>query len=98
MRTTQTETTESAIWSRVLEPANSAVSAETARTLLELKFSEEDKERMHVLAAKAREGSLTPAEQEEIRNYERVGNRLAILHSKARLCLKKVSQTNGQTR
>jgi hypothetical protein len=46
---------------------------------------------MHELAAKARDGSLTKAEQEEIRNYERVGNLLALKKSKARQRLKKTS-------
>lgn len=74
------------------------LSAEAARSILQLEFSADDKERMHVLAAKAREGTLTPSEQEEIRSYERVGNLLGLMHSKARLCLKKGSQTTGPAR
>lgn len=50
---------------------------------------------MKALAAKAREGSLTEPEQEEVRNYERVGNLLALLHSKARQRLKKAALPNG---
>jgi hypothetical protein len=53
---------------------------------------------MHALAARAREGSLTAAEEEETRNYERVGNLLALLKSKARQRLKTASRSNGAGR
>ncbi len=43
---------------------------------------------MQMLADKAKAGTLTPSEQEEIDNYERVGHYLAILQSKARVALK----------
>jgi SpoU rRNA methylase family enzyme len=95
MQTLQTATTESAIWSRLLEPANTLLSPAAARSILRLDFSEEDKKRMHVLAEKAREGTLTPAEHEAIENYERVGNLLALMQSKARLYLKKASIRNA---
>jgi hypothetical protein len=74
------------------------LSLEAARSLLRLDFAPEDKARMHELAAKAREGSLTGTEQEAIRNYERVGNLLALMKSKARQRLKKASQSNGSGR
>ena len=96
MQTTQaTRTTEAAIWSRLLQPGTRALSLVAARSLLRLEFAPEDKERMHELAAKARDGSLTAAEQEEIRNYERVGNLLALMKSKARQRLKMASSSNG---
>lgn len=85
------KTTEGAIWGRLLQADNKPLSAEAARLFLRLEFPVEDKERMHELAAKAREGSLDDDEQEEIRNYERVGNLLGLLKSKARQRLK--SQT-----
>ncbi len=69
MQTTQTvKGTEGAIWSRLLEPAGKVLSLQAARSILRIQFALEDKDRMHELAAKAREGTLTPAEQEEIRN------------------------------
>ena len=43
-------------------------------------------------------GSLTAAEQEEIRNYERVGNLLGLLKSKARQRLKSAAGSNGSGR
>ena len=90
--------TEGAIWNRVLQPGSKTLSLEAARFLLHLEFAPEDKDRMHVLAARARDGSLTTAEQDEIRNYERVGNLLALMKSKARQRLKKPSSSNGSGR
>jgi hypothetical protein len=90
--------TEGAIWSRLLQLGSKTLSVEAARSLLRLEFAPEDKERMRELAAKARDGSLTATEQEEIRNYERVGNLLALMKSKARLRLKRASRSNGSGR
>jgi hypothetical protein len=90
--------TEGAIWSRLLQPGSKTLSVEAARSLLRLEFAPEDKERMRALAAKARDGSLTATEQEEIRSYERVGNLLALMKSKARLRLKRPSRSNGSGR
>jgi hypothetical protein len=47
---------------------------------------------MAELAAKARAGSLSPTEQEELDVFERVGCVLDILHSRARQALSKKSQ------
>jgi hypothetical protein len=84
--------TESAIWSRLLRPAGRTLSVAVARALLLLDFPDEDKERMHKLAAKAREGLLTSHEQEEVANYERVGNLLALMKTKARQSLKRAAK------
>lgn len=90
--------TEGAIWSRLLQPGNKALSLEAARSLLRLDFAPEDKDRMQELAAKARDGTLTTVEQEVIKNYERVGNLLALMKSKARQRLKKAASSNGSRR
>jgi len=89
---------EGAIWGRLLRPESKALTLEAARSLLRLEFAPEDKDRMRELAAKARDGSLTATEQEDIRNYERVGNLLALMKSKARQRLKKASSGNGARR
>jgi len=81
-------TSESAIFERIVLAGVPALSPEAARSLLSLAFSPGDTQRMHVLAEKARQGSLTPDEQQEIDNYERVGHYLSILQSKARLALR----------
>jgi hypothetical protein len=95
MQTTQIESTESAIWSRLLEPRRPALSPQAAHFFLKLDFAREDKERMRKLAAKAREGDLTSTEREEIDTYGRVGSLLSIMKSKARKALKQVSNSNG---
>src|SRR4051812_36360659 len=90
--------TEGAIWGRLLRPGSKTLTLEAARSLLRLEFAPEDRDRMRALAAKARDGSLTATEQEEIRNYERVGNLLALMKSKARQRLKRASPPNGSGR
>ena len=94
MQTIQTRCTEArfgiAFFSRWARPFRSR-----RRNILQLEFPPEDKERMQELAAKARDGSLSAAEQEVIRNYERVGNLLGIIKAKARQRLKGEARSNG---
>jgi hypothetical protein len=77
-----------AILRRILEPIGTALSAETAQTLLALVFPPADRERLHALLVKNQAGALTPAEQQEVESYLRVGRVLDLLHSKARQALK----------
>lgn len=88
MQGAPSNTSEVAILSRILEPDKPTLAPEAARALLDLDFSQSDKDRMRQLSAKAREGSLTPDEQAALNNYERVGHLLNILQSKARRSLK----------
>jgi hypothetical protein len=82
-------TTEAAIWARVIHP-NGELTPAVARAILQLEFSNDDQERIHELSQEAQEGTLTPEEQFEIDNFERVGNMLAILKSQSRKLLKRV--------
>ena len=66
-----------------------SLSPGTARKLLELSFSRPQQERVALLSEKAQEGTLTPAEQEELDEYIRVGTLLSILQSKARRTLRR---------
>jgi hypothetical protein len=77
-----------AILSRLIESEVESLSPEVARYILSLEFCQIDHDRMQVLAAKAREGTLTAAEQDEVESYERVGHLVALLKSKARKSLK----------
>jgi hypothetical protein len=86
---TMTTYSEAAIFSRVLEPEKPLISPDAARSFLALDFSSTDRERLNVLSAKARAGSLTPDEDEELENFLRVGDLLAIMQSKARRSLQK---------
>jgi hypothetical protein len=78
---------ETAVWGRIQLEGDLPPTA--ARALLTLHFAQQDHDRMHTLLEKARAGTLTGAEQAEADNYERLGCLLDILHSKARLALKK---------
>lgn len=80
--------TEAAILARLVDPETPDLSAEAARSILNIKFSQQDVDRMHLLLDKANAGTITPDEQEEANIYERVGHMLALLQSKARKSLK----------
>lgn len=85
---TQPVANEVEILSRVIAPGEPTLPTDMAQILLTFDFGKDDRERMNQLAAKAREGALTPDEQVEIDCYERVGHFLSLLRSKARLSLK----------
>lgn len=75
-----------AIWGRVIQMDQDPTPT-AARALLKLRFSPNDVERMRDLSAKARAGSLSDDEHEEIDTFERLGCLLDILHSRARRVL-----------
>jgi hypothetical protein len=81
-------TSEVAIFGRVLEPEEATLDVAAAKAILNLDFRQTDKDRMGVLLAKAKKGTLTADEQIEIDNYERVGHMLSLMKSKARRSLK----------
>lgn len=97
MHATRSRPTDDAILARLLNGEKPKLSVQTARFILGLEFPEEDKSRMHELAARAREGKLSHGESEEIDAYGRVGSLLAILKSRARQALKK-TRSNGSHR
>lgn len=84
MSSATTETSEMAILRRVVDPEQPFLSEEAARAILRLDFSAADRARMNQLAAKNRDGKLTPTEEQELNSYIRVGQTLGILQSKAR--------------
>lgn len=83
-----TATTEAQIWERVIHPAGELRSRDVARSILQLSFTPEECARMHELAVKNQQGSLTPEEESELDHYNRVGSLLSIMKSKARKLLK----------
>ena len=89
-----TITSEAAIFSRVLEPEKPMLSHDAARSILALDFTPADRERMDALAAKARSSTLTSEEDEELENYLRVGDLIAIMQSKARRTLQNHDSSN----
>jgi hypothetical protein len=77
-----------AILSRLLDAGEEPLSPEAARSILALRFTEEDRLKMDLLAAKARAGTLTAERRQEADSYERAGEMLALLKSKARRTLR----------
>lgn len=75
---------EVSILTRIFNNQEGGLPEEVARYVLTLKFSDRDKDRMHDLIVRNQEGTLTPAEKEEMHAYGRVGDWLSILQSKAR--------------
>jgi hypothetical protein len=84
---TLTGTSEAAIFSRVLEPEKPTLSPDAAASILKLDFSQADRERMDALSEKARQGTLTPEEDQELESYIHVNHLLTIMQSKARRSL-----------
>ena len=76
-----------AIFARLWE-GEDGLSRADARRVLKLGFSAADQGRMHELAGRSRAGTLTAAERDELDNYVKVGDLLAIVQSKARRVLK----------
>jgi hypothetical protein len=85
--------TDSAIWNRLIQPERDDLSPDAARSILRIEFSEIDKARMHELAQRAQEGTLSESEQVEIDSFCRVGRLLDLMHSKARRSLKRSART-----
>lgn len=85
---TGTQVNEITIFGRLIESGEGGLSPQAARYILSIGFGPEERERMHLLAQKAQEGTLTAAEKIEIDGYERVGTLLSIWKSKARKALK----------
>jgi hypothetical protein len=77
------------IMARLLQPKKADLSSEAARSILRLTFPTEDQARVDLLSSKAQDGTLTPVEREELEEYIRVADLLAMLQSKARLSLKR---------
>ena len=87
--------TEVAILGRVLSNGKEPLTPQLARYFLGLAFDQEDKARMHELAAKNQEGKLSRQEQEELLGYAKAGCLLGILQSKARKSLKKAGKNKA---
>ena len=93
---TTTYSSPTAILGRVIDPQNPSFTREAAQSVLELQFPPRDVIRMTELAEKARSASLEVTETEELNSYLLIGAVLDLMHSKARISLKKTSsERNG---
>jgi len=81
------ENSQAAIFGRLIEADQEALPPDLARYLLRLSFPSQDRERVSELAARARAGSLSDDERDELERYNLAGDVLALWHSKARRSL-----------
>ena len=79
---------EADIWARLVRAQDAALSADVAKFLLSIDFTEEDEDRMQELADRSSAGMLTSQERAELDSYLHIANFLAVLQSKARVALK----------
>lgn len=80
---------ELAIFGRLLRATDDNLSRELAEYLLTVGFDKADQERMQDLAERNQQGALSEEEHGELLAYVKAGHLVALLHSKARKCLRK---------
>lgn len=84
---TATSSPEAEILARLIRPEDPDFTPEGARSILAIQFDEADTQRMNELAAKARDGALSGAEEAQLHGYLFVGAMIDLMHSKARISL-----------
>ena len=80
------------ILARVFANGWEEMSPTFARKVLKLGFNQADQERMADLAERNQNNALTPDELAELMEFVDAGHVLSILHSQARLSLKRVGK------
>lgn len=83
-----TSNTQAAIFGRIAGLNAERLSPEVARMIVGLAFDETDVRRMNELAEKNRDATLTDDERDELAEYRRAGDVLALMQSRARRVLK----------
>src|SRR5215467_6924045 len=91
-----TSNTEAAILARVIESESNAITHDVAQYLLSMQLPLADKERVNELSAKARAGSLSEDEAQELDSYLHIGRLLAVMQSRARRALKDLGHSTGK--
>lgn len=84
--------TGAAILNRLFDPEGDHLPADAARFLARLDFPQRDHLRMEELSNKAAEGALSTDERDELEEYLRIADMLAIIQSKARRSLKRAGR------
>ncbi len=82
---------EPAIWARLIQAPQAAISPDAARYLMSIDFGGADHSRMQELMEKSNEGTLTSEETAELDGYVNIANVLSVMHSQARVALKKTA-------
>src|SRR5262249_21558054 len=89
VRAAQSQTSEIAIFGRLLRNSKGQMSRSLARYVLTLGFSDDERSRVQDLATRNQEGTLSAEQKEELHHYVQAGHLLALLHSEARRTLNK---------
>ena len=84
---TQLESSEAAILSRVIQPDSADWSRAASEAILRIGFNETDREQMTGLLEKAKAGDLTKEESEALEHYRHIGKLLELMKSRARRSL-----------
>src|SRR5689334_7167342 len=85
---------EPVIWARLIQTPKAPVSPDAARYLLSIDFSETDQARMQELMDRSNDGILTAEEEAEFDSYLHIANLLTLMHSQARLALRKTRSSD----
>jgi hypothetical protein len=80
---------EPVIWARLIQAPKAPILPDAARYLLSIDFSESDHARMQELMDKSGDGALTTDEKAELDGYVNIANVLFVMHSQARVALRK---------
>jgi hypothetical protein len=79
-----TPNTEAAILARIIQADEQELTPDAARYLLSMRLPPRDEDRVNELSAKARAGSLSQADTQELDSYLHIGFLLGIMQAKAR--------------
>lgn len=82
-----TNNTGAAILNRLIDPDRNDLSVEAAQSLIQLDFPQCDHARMEHLSAQAAAGAVSADERDELEEYLRIADFLAVIQSKARKSL-----------
>ncbi len=80
---------------RFLEPMSEAFTPELARKIVDLRADSETQALVDELATKANEGTLTPEEEVEYKEYIEAADIVGVIQSKARRFLAKQQGQHG---
>jgi hypothetical protein len=87
--------TSAEILARIIRPERADLSPEAARAILRFRFSPADLARYERLSSRVQDETFTSAEREELEEYVRVADLLAMLKVKADLSLKRAESSPG---
>jgi hypothetical protein len=88
MSTLVSPNTEAAILARIIQTDEQDLTPDAARYLLSMRLPLADEDRVNELSEKARQGTLTEPERQELDSYLHIGSLLAVIQATVRRLLK----------